>query len=312
MRATLIANPNAHNVSAASRLVVERALEATFELESVVTTKRGDAERLAREASDSGAKTVIVYGGDGTVNEAVIGLLDGQRATDTILGILPGGGTNVLARNLGSPRDLIESTGHLLSLVASGTHHRIGLGHLRATTADGGQIVRPFTFGAGLVLDAEMVRRVDESGWRAHLGDAAFVLHGLRAFHDLKKSDGPLLTIQTPDGPRQAWWALIGKTDPYTYLGATPFRPTPGAESNHGVYIAAGMTAKYMRTLRWIHQALTSSKHVNHPDLLFLSDLHDLTITGSEPVTLQADGEHLGQVTSVEVDSLPEALPVWA
>ena len=48
---------------------------------------------------------VIGYGGDGTLNEVATGI----AGTDTALGVLPGGSTNVFARTLGLPNDPLEA-----------------------------------------------------------------------------------------------------------------------------------------------------------------------------------------------------------
>src|SRR5919109_3860767 len=105
MHAVLIENPQAGKVTPGSLRVAERALEATFELELVTTNARGHATALAREAVEAGAKTVIAFGGDGTVNEVVNGLLSGAGHSTTTLAVLPGGTTNVVARNLGFAND---------------------------------------------------------------------------------------------------------------------------------------------------------------------------------------------------------------
>src|SRR5436305_15283748 len=101
MHAVLIENPLAGKNTPGSIRVAERALEATFELELVTTNARGHAAALARGAVDAGAKTVIAYGGDGTVNEVINGLLSGGNSSDVTLAVLPGRTTNVLARGLG-------------------------------------------------------------------------------------------------------------------------------------------------------------------------------------------------------------------
>lgn len=65
------------------------------------TTHAGHAAELAARAATEHVKRVIVWGGDGTVNEAA-GALFG---TVSALGIIPGGSGDGLARSLGLPRD---------------------------------------------------------------------------------------------------------------------------------------------------------------------------------------------------------------
>jgi YegS/Rv2252/BmrU family lipid kinase len=64
-----------------------------------VTRHAGDAHDRARAASAEGADLVLVWGGDGTVNEAGAGLL----GTTTALGVIPAGSGNGLAAALGTP-----------------------------------------------------------------------------------------------------------------------------------------------------------------------------------------------------------------
>jgi diacylglycerol kinase family enzyme len=310
MNAVLIENPTAYNVTKPRLRVVERALEATFDLELVSTEARGHAATLAREAVEGGAKTVIVYGGDGTVNEVVNGLLGTEPSTDVTLAVLPGGGTNVLARVLGYPNELIDATAHLIAAVEQGSSQRIGVG--RITTEGPAAGTRLFTFSAGLVLDADTVRRVEETGLRPRWGDLAFVYCAFRSFFSLRRSSQPPLVVDTPSGPLDAWWACFGHADPFTYLGSRPFRVTPDASLHRGIDLLAGRSKSTARTLRWALQALRSAKHIRHPQLVHLVDRDHLEVRARWPVQLQADGDPLGEVTQVRVESLPRALPVWA
>src|SRR5439155_17135317 len=89
-----IANPRAGNGRArryARRL--ERVFrDATLDCSIRYTSTPLEASRLAREAVDAGAETVLAIGGDGTVNEVVNGLLPETRSSgDVGLAIAPGG-----------------------------------------------------------------------------------------------------------------------------------------------------------------------------------------------------------------------------
>lgn len=310
MDAVLISNPSAHKVTDASRRVVERALEATFDLELVTTEDRGHAASLAREAVEAGAKAVVAYGGDGTVNEIVNGLR-GATGPEVVLGVLPGGGTNVLARNLGYPNDLVGATAHLIDLVERGSVRRMTLGRLLAETPDGA-IDRLFCFGAGLGLDAGTVRRVESSGLRPRLGDLAFLYCGFRAFFALRGGDHPGLVVEGDEGPVDAWWATICNDDPFTYFGKRPLRAAPEADPAGGLDLVAGRTAKVTRTLGWLRQTLGKARHVRDEEVLYLRDRQALTIRTRRPVDLQADGEYLGRAGRVVATSIREGLSLWA
>lgn len=98
------------------QLLDERGIAAT----ASATAGPDDATRLAREAVDAGSGTVISYGGDGTLNE-VIQVLAG---TQTALGIWPGGTSNVVARDLMIPFDVVQ----LANVFAARKTQRIALG----------------------------------------------------------------------------------------------------------------------------------------------------------------------------------------
>ena len=309
MNAVLIENPKAGRASPGSLRVAERALEATFDLELVTTNARGHAAALAREAVDAGAKTIIAFGGDGTVNEVVNGLLQGAESTDTTLAVLPGGTTNVLARNLGFPNDLVEATARLIEIVERGSHRRLPIGRI---TAEGehGHLSRDFTFAAGLVFDAEIVRRVNAS--KRGRSDGVFVWNGLRTYRALRKQERPSLIIETPDGPQEAFWACIAMTDPFTYFRKRPLRVVPHADGASRLDLVAGQDLGFWRTLRWLTQALGTGKHVRHRQVVHLVDRPEIAIRTHEPVPLQTDGEYLGSVSELVARPLPQALPVWA
>ena len=119
----------------------------------VETTDRGHAIELGRQAAEEQVDLLITLGGDGTVNEAVNGMLEnGPGPGRPALAVVPGGSTNVFARALGLPNDPVEATGQILDALRENRRRAIGLG-----TADD----RWFTFCAGLGLDAEVVAAVE-------------------------------------------------------------------------------------------------------------------------------------------------------
>ena len=100
-RRLLIVNPFASGVDAHRLAAVQAALPAGTETR--ITTGRGEATEIAREAAAASTR-VYVLGGDGTYNEVLNGL-----EGDVPLGFLPGGGTSVLPRALGLPRNPVAA-----------------------------------------------------------------------------------------------------------------------------------------------------------------------------------------------------------
>src|SRR3989337_2722368 len=141
-------NPVARTVSKPTLAVLEKALSADFKLEVVETAERGHATELARQAAEEGVDLVVVFSGDGTINEA----LNPLAGTDVALGVLPGGATNILARALGLPSDPVEAAGVLIERALGGVARRIHLGR-----ADG----RYFAVNCGAGVDADAMARLE-------------------------------------------------------------------------------------------------------------------------------------------------------
>ena len=118
-KALLIVNPvsGTRSKQGLVDIVKDRLNAIGFDLLSEFTRKSGDAFQFAKDAVDAGFKMVITAGGDGTVNEAANAL----SFTDTVLGIIPFGSGNGLARSLGIPQDLFAAlklieAGHSISM----------------------------------------------------------------------------------------------------------------------------------------------------------------------------------------------------
>src|SRR6478672_10811740 len=125
MRVVLVVNPFATRVSEERLAEVRAELERVAELDIVLTERPGHATELVTEAGRGGAEAVVVFSGDGGFNEAVNGL-----ESDVPIGFLPGGGTSVLSRALGLPRDAIAAAQQVAEALAAGRTRRISLGRV--------------------------------------------------------------------------------------------------------------------------------------------------------------------------------------
>src|SRR5437764_9184186 len=122
-RMLVLVNPYATTVSDRLKNLVVYALQGRYDVESIDTTGRGHASALAREAAHEGYDVVVAFGGDGTVNEAANGL----AGSPTPLTCLPGGATNVYARMLGIPNEIVDATEHLLLVADDWRPRRVDL-----------------------------------------------------------------------------------------------------------------------------------------------------------------------------------------
>ena len=154
----LIVNPHATSTTPLRRDVIARALASELDLTVVQTRYRGHAAQFAGDAAQDRFQLVLTLGGDGTVNEAVNGLLRafppeaGGPETRPALAALPGGSANVFTRALGMPADPVDATGRLLAALTGGGRRTIGVGLAQD---------RYFTINAGLGIDAEVVRAIE-------------------------------------------------------------------------------------------------------------------------------------------------------
>ena len=136
-RMLVIVNPYATTVSDRLKNLVVYALQSRYSVEAIDTEKRDHATRICREAAREGYDVVVAFGGDGTVNEAANGLV----GTDTPLTALPGGSTNVWARTLGIPNDVVDATEHLLRMADEFNPRPVDLGRVNG---------RHFVFSSGI------------------------------------------------------------------------------------------------------------------------------------------------------------------
>lgn len=79
---------------------MKKSKKRDVDFDFVLTDRPGHATDIARECVRRGVDIVIAVGGDGTISETVTGVID----SNTVLGIVPTGSTNVLAKDLGIPK----------------------------------------------------------------------------------------------------------------------------------------------------------------------------------------------------------------
>ena len=280
MRVVLVVNPFATGVCEERLDEVREELQHAGDLDVVLTERPGHATQLVTDAGRGGADAVVVFSGDGGFNEALNGL-----ESDVPIGFLPGGGTSVLSRALGLPRDPVAAARRVAASLAAGRTRRISLGRVNG---------RRFAFAAGVGLPADVVRRVDALG-RAGDGrrpsDLAFAWAIVRELAERRGRLEPQLEIE---GYGRAAAAFVANGSPYTYAGRLPLPIAREAEFGRGLDLIAPIEVAPLALPSVAARVLSGRAH----DRRFIRehDLDRVEIRCDLPLPLHADGEDLGDL----------------
>ena len=293
-RVVLIVNPYASRVDDRTVSAVERALMRSAFLRTVRTERPRHAVELAREAGEADA--LVVFSGDGGFNEA----LNGVERSDLPLGFVPGGGTSVLPRALGLPRDPLEAAERLADALARDRTRRISTGRVNG---------RRFAFNAGIGVDAEAVRRIDEQGRSPEgkrPGDVAFVLAFARMVFERRGRFDPVLEI---DGYGRAAFVLVANVNPYSFLKSFAIKAAPEALFEAGLDFLAPVSVT-PRTLPPLLFALATGRPARNA--LHGHNLDRIVVRCDHALPLQADGEDMGDVEEAVFEAERAAITVLA
>ena len=299
----LVVNAFASSVTARNTVVVRRVLSQGNQVEMVETNRRGHATRFAQDAARRGVDVVIGFGGDGTLNEVANGI----AGTDTALGVLPGGSTNVFARAIGLPNDPSAAVRQLAAGIASGNVERVGLG-----TVNG----RYFCFHTGIGYDAAVVRQVERRGsMKRWLGHPLFIEAALSTW--VRDYDRRSPHFRVADGLGEpgsdavdGYFTIVLNTNPYTYLGNRALDLSPDAVLDRGLVVITFRTMTAWAILRGLGGALrgggvTASRHLDvRTDVtaLTVSALPALGGRGVRPFPYQVDGDDLGDASRLRFE----------
>ena len=133
--------------------------------EIMITERRGHGRELARSLIERAVKAVVVWGGDGTINEVASEVA--FRGLE--LGIVPGGSGNGLARELGLPR---ESRAAFRTALQG-----------RARSIDAGELGGRLFFNvAGVGFDAFLADRFNALATRGPLGYVISTFRGVMTY----------------------------------------------------------------------------------------------------------------------------------
>ena len=293
-RLALIVNPTAGGHRGLAE--AERA-KAAFETESIEvelhpTTKAGDATEFANRLAPH-YDAIIAVGGDGTLAEVLAGVVDDHP--DVVLGVVPVGTANVIARELKIP--LGDSTA-AARVLARSTQKASDWGR-----ANG----RPFLAVCGVNFDSLVVRRLDlaRRRKRSRISMLKYIGIGLREIIGYR---APKLNVTADDEALDQTWstAIVANTRNYGGIMSV----SPDADMRDG---ALDLHCRRGRGRFAVvrHLAFALLRRRDSGRACLYRRCRRVRIESDHPVAVQIDGDYAGKTPlDVEMASRPVNLLV--
>ncbi|KHO28657.1 diacylglycerol/lipid kinase family protein [Corynebacterium minutissimum] len=323
MRVLLISNPNSTSQNAAlfrEVLPIIRGVEG-LRLLTQFTHYPGHAEEMVRGMTRADYDVILAFGGDGTVNEIVNGLLGPVDAESRpspqdipALAVIPTGSANVFVRALGFPNTPIEAAHVLARMLDRDIRREVFLG----TWND-----RWFAVNAGFGLDADVLARVDRAREKGFSATPLRYLAVSFQAYQRARIRPPRINVRAVSRSGDTFKAdnvplmFTSNTNPWTFLGPLPVVTNPrnsfdqglglfGVSDLHGIDGLVGVLHLFGVDRRhWLNK-------VTDARTLHFEDAAEVDLECPKPHRFQADGESEGTFTTIHIESVPNALEVFA
>lgn len=234
------------------------------------------ARALAVAAARAG-ETVAVLSGDGMIGAVVDAL---REVPGAVVGVLPGGRGNDLARVLGISQDPLQAC----TTIARGVPRAIDVGEI-----DGG---RAFVGIASVGFDSEANRIANRApSWLGNLVYVYGALRALLAWHPARFE----IELDPPRGERVSVLAYtVGAANSQSYGGG--MRAAPSALLDDGLLdVLALENVSKLRFLTKILPRVFSGAHVSEPSVRAWR-AREVSISADRPFEMYADGDPIGSL----------------
>ncbi|MGD0454283.1 MAG: diacylglycerol kinase family protein [Solirubrobacteraceae bacterium] len=287
----LVVNPAAGG-GRAGRLApeAERALRAQgLTVRRVDTIHLDHARELAAEAAGRG-ETIVALSGDGMIGALAdtLRLLPGA-----VLGVIPGGRGNDLARVLGIPDDREAAA----AIIAAGHTRAVDLGIVESDEPEAGAGAGPGDGGRAFVgiasagFDSDANRIANEAP--AWLGGLVYVYGALGALVSWRPARFEIEL--EPPGERRAFTAFsVGAANSKMYGGG--MRAAPDALLDDGLLeVVVLESVGKLRFLTRILPKVFKGTHVREPGV-HVFRAREIALSADRPFTMYADGDPIGEL----------------
>ncbi|MHB8234916.1 MAG: diacylglycerol/lipid kinase family protein [Solirubrobacteraceae bacterium] len=237
------------------------------------------ARELAVQAARAG-EVVAVLSGDGAVGAVADAL---RAVSGAVLGVLPGGRGNDLARVLGIPDDIAAAC----ATIAEGVPRAMDVGEVRDSTQHGHSFVGIASAG----FDSDANRIANEAP--AWLGAMVYAYGALRALVSWKPARFEIEL--EPPGERRSFSAYtIGTCNSKAYGGGMLAAPDAMLDDGLLDVIVLESIGK-LAFLTKILPNVFKGTHVNQPSV-HVFRVREVSISCDRPFTMYADGDPIGEL----------------
>ena len=233
------------------------------------TTRRGEAELLARHAAAEGISRIVAAGGDGTINEIVNGIA-GKNVT---LGLLPLGTMNVFAAELGLPANNLP---RCWEIIQENRARSVDL-----PSANGKHFVQL----AGVGLDAQAVKETSRA-FKKNFGPLSYLISAAQ----IASRPPPRLRIESEDAvTEEGSFVMVGNGR--LYGGRLPFFKQ--AVIDDGLMdVVVFKRLNYVEIIRYLQNVIFTPQ-ISSPEVEYFQTTR-LRVTSDDKVPVEVDGELIG------------------
>lgn len=272
------------------------------------TEKQGDAAAFAEELTKSAADrvTLLVMGGDGTLNEVLQGIADFSR-TDFFY--LPLGSGNDFARDYPQKG---TAQARLLNLLKNPTPYLVDIGIADYVTADGTKKTRRFAVSSGIGYDAAVCAQVEASAWKPFfnnlgLGKLIYLFEALKMLFQIPRCAIEVCLAGGQIVRQSSFFLCAGMNQRHEGGG---FRFAPGADASDGLLdLCLVEQLPILKLLRVLPTAF-KGRHVKYKEVHMYRAGY-IRIRTRKPMDIHCDGEVMGKGREVVLTCNRQALHLY-
>ena len=270
--------------------IVDSFVKAGWNVRVHPTQAQNDAYEQIKDEGKK-YKMVVASGGDGTLREAINGLMTINKEHRPMFGYIPSGTVNDFAGSVGIPKSVKRAVKKILS----GKPMNIDIGK-----CNGDYFSYVAAFGAFTEVSYETSQNIKNV-----LGKAAYFLMGIKSLANIKAYN---MTVKWDEFEENGEF-ILGLVTNVDHVAGMSTRYNRDAQINDGVFeIVLIRKPKTLPQLSIIIAELMSAKLGNENFLHFSAS--NIIFESEEKIKWTLDGEYGGETDKVEIEVINNAIEI--